>query len=972
MKSFHFSVIISIGWLTTFCTSQSQNPEKNLQNRKSNEILQMSASDSIRVINGVFDIPELTISVSPETACEFSFSKSENVVDYDVSPAGMIVAVITERTAKSHLKFWELGHCGISDSLSLPEGLVAKAITWHPMGNELFIMGTSNSAYQIFRIENKGEKWNSKLIFTSSKQLRRLVICPRPFITGYDLNTNNTCYAYRLFFGMDNGDKTFRIVSITEQGKKFYQVVGPPKSFTTNAELNAEIAPSEIESSWALPVAFHPAGHKLIWQDNNDHFFVASYERTAWGASGQISADLVKGGTITPTPNGLGLIHWQENKPGIEICLIPENIKEDQLPDQLFVSTPSSVPDGRGIIGLIKQNGSFTLKYAPVKVPLSDVQNAWMFISSGEELERFQRYNGLFRPNDQDQLYKLYETENYYCDNYDWNSPTRPYLVTTDIFWELFGAAYQGLFIVKERDGAIPNFRKFVDEANSHFKNSHSRWSKVFFTLSELYTNANSDNQEVQKIRNAVDGISFIHDKYYAYSELKPRGHYTSSPEMERYFKAFRYFTTILKDDQDAIRELEALPDEITRYAEAWINSYTGFIAPSISPGVWKNPEQALPGYGQYPQKEKSIFPLSWGFDNEVFYSTVYHEDFPKELQIKGTEGPRLMPSGLDIASALGNGFAEKLLESDLEKYPPLKKVINHLRENFKEHRNEKDFNGNLYNQWLNAIAVQWADPVNPATGSKENSLWNTKRLLSGLATWATLRHATVLVNEKVAAECGEAGFEAILMKAPRGYVEPDPFTFAAIGGLFEDAVNYVSKTIAGRSDVSEPYISEKRSLYDGIVTRLKEAAQEARSFQLMAEKEREGIELTNEENEKILYVARAAEHLFLIFNSLSNQEYALSIPDPMPKITDVAGDGEISPYLMAAVGNAMEWDFVVPFYGRKQIVKGSVYSYYEFASNDLLNDSEWKTVVSKQEFLPWVKPYITSHKAEGIAQIGY
>ncbi|MBI4645817.1 MAG: DUF3160 domain-containing protein, partial [Bacteroidia bacterium] len=132
------------------------------------------------------------------------------------------------------------------------------------------------------------------------------------------------------------------------------------------------------------------------------------------------------------------------------------------------------------------------------------------------------------------------------------------------------------------------------------------------------------------------------------------------------------------------------------------------------------------------------------------------------------------------------------------------------------------------------------------------------------------------------------------------------------------------------------------------------------------------GESLTNEENEKILYVAGIAEHLFLIFNSLSNKEYALSNPDPMPKIADVAGDGYISPFLMAAVGNSMEWNYIVPFYGRYQIVKGPIYSYYEFESNQILNDTEWREKVNKQEFLPWIKTYVTNHTALGMADTGY
>jgi hypothetical protein len=138
-----------------------------------------------------------------------------------------------------------------------------------------------------------------------------------------------------------------------------------------------------------------------------------------------------------------------------------------------------------------------------------------------------------------------------------------------------------------------------------------------------------------------------------------------------------------------------------------------------------------------------------------------------------------------------------------------------------------------------------------------------------------------------------------------------------------------------------------------------------------MAEKEKRGELLTNKENEKILYTARVAEHLFLIFNSLANPDYGLANPDPMPKITDVAGRSEIK-YLMAAVGNPMEWNLIVPSFGRKQIVKGAVYSYYEFKSDKLLNDEEWREKVNKQEFPFWIKPYVTRRDASEMAETGY
>lgn len=971
---FLFLLLFCISFLFFGGIYQAGKQENDLSNNSKSSIIEIAVIDTTRFYDGAFSIPELSIAASPQGASHYNFSKAEKIVDYDVSPAGITTAILVERAGKSVIKFWQIGQSALSDSCSLPDGFVARAITWHPQANALFVMGAAKSNYQIYRIEKRKNGWFSAGIYSTVHRLRRLLVCPRPFITGYNPKNGKEYFAYRIFFGMDNGDKTFRIVSITEQGDRLYQVIGPAKTITNYEDFYAEEYPSTIVASWALPLSFHPAGHQLIWEDQNNNFNVAAYNSRSWGQSNLLKLAIKNSGTITPTPNGLGLVHWQKDKSGIGIFLIANNTEENQLSEYRFISTPSSVPDGRGIVGLTKQNEQYQLSYIPIHVPLPDVLNAWMFADSKEELELFQKYDGLFRPNNGEQLYNLYESENYNCTRYDKSAPTRPYLVTTDIFWELFGAAYQGLFIVKERDAAIPNFLSFIHKAHTYFQNSDkkSKWRSVFTALVDFY-NDNSSNPEVLKILKEQDDFSDIHGKRYAYSDLKPRGHYTSSAQMKKYFKAFRYFTTIYKLDQNALKELNAFPSEISTLAENWIHSYSGFIVPSRSPLVWKNVKQAIPSYCLYPRDSLTVFPLSWGFDNEVQFETVFHEGFPEDLTVAGPSGPRLLPSGLDLASCLGNEFAEKLLESDYQKYPPLRKVINNLKNNFKENNHAPDFKNNIYNRWINAIAVQWANTVNSTSGFKDNELWQAKRLQTGLATWATLRHATILVNERTSAECGEGGFEEILMRAPRGYVEPDPNTFAAIADLFDQAIKYVSNTMADKSDFRNSHEPAKRSLYEGIIQRLKEAAQEARIFQAMAEKLKNGVLLDDQENEKVLYVARVAEHLFLVFNSLANEKYGLSNPEPMAKIADVADNGMVPPTcLMVAVGNSIEWNHIVPFYGRRQIVKGSIYSYYEFESEKILNDQEWRDRVPKQELLPWIKPYITNQKAFGMASTRY
>jgi hypothetical protein len=108
-----------------------------------------------------------------------------------------------------------------------------------------------------------------------------------------------------------------------------------------------------------------------------------------------------------------------------------------------------------------------------------------------------------------------------------------------------------------------------------------------------------------------------------------------------------------------------------------------------------------------------------------------------------------------------------------------------------------------------------------------------------------------------------------------------------------------------------------------------------------VAEKELQNQPLSDAEYDEILHVGAVAEHDFLVYNSLASTDLALSTPEPMMKIADIAGGGE-TPYLEAAVGRPLEWDQVVPYFGRREIVKGSVYSYYEFPSPTPLTDLDW------------------------------
>ena len=904
----------------------------------------------------VFDVNEIRVLPSPSEPRRLNFPSAEKPVDFDVSAAGPAVAILVHDAAGAYrVVFWDINAPEKHLEWPVPTGIAPRSIAWHPASRVFFLAGSSRDEFAVWSVKEASDGWSAQEIHRSAHEIRRLVLAPRPF-TSQDEGP-----FYRLFFGEKGNDGSYAIKSVTEQGGREYQVVGPKSGFMKLPE--GEMPPSEIEARWALPVAFHPTGHLLIWEDDTHCFNVARYDHVNWGKSAPLLEGKLCGGSVTATPNGVGLLYWRPGTPGATLYLDGGAAQSVQAAGETFISTPSSVPDGKGIVGLTKTSEGWALVYVPIAVPLADVANAWMFAGSAAERRLFAANGGLFRDLEDDQLYSLYDSEAYSCGGYEPTTPKRPYLVTTDIFWEIFAAAYEGMFILRERQEAIPAFWEFVKQADRALQTSHpgSRWAGIFSSVNKLQQPGAGKETEVARILRAEGRVfSPLLGREFDYGELKPRGHYTSRPDLETYFKAFHYLTEVTEKNED-VEELKSLPADVKAKALAWIRPYESFIAPPRAPLVWKDDKFSPPPYAKHPAKER-VFPLSWGFDNEVLLSTVYHLDWPEPEQIKSSDGlPRLLPSSLDVAAALGSGLARMLLAEHLRKYPRLVTALERLQMRSPAASGVQAASGSLYDRWLAALAVQWSEEVAPPNTAAGEKLWRAKRLQTGLASWATLRHATVLVNERTGAECGEGGFEAIIMAPPRGYVEADPQTFGAIAELFDAAARELQSaagSFQGNLKVEES--NESEPVRQGILRRLAETAKKARLFQAIAAKELRGEPLTNQEYEEILYVGRIAEHHFLVFKSLAREDFALSNPDPIPKIADVSGGGPYHlPYLEAGVGHPMEWDQIVPYFGRREIAKGSVYSYYEFVSDRLLNDAEWRQKLPAQPHPDWIASFL-------------
>jgi hypothetical protein len=894
---------------------------------------------------------EITITPSPERACELTLAAGQKVIDFDVwSTGGEAAALVRESDGTSRLLSWKLCAPEAEVLAVLPANFEAHAVALHPVARRIFVSGRIGKQWEIVAFEPKASAWQSRTVYKSDHAIRRLLVGPRPFVVDYDQKAAKAIVRYRLFFGAKLGDGIYGTRSVTEDGRREYQVMGPKVSMPPpipDADRYQEIVVAS-----ALPAVFHPSGSLLLWQDQKGCYQQIPYAFEDWGKAAPIKETKCSG-SLTFTSNGAALVEWSKGKSGVTIHL--GAAKSEQATDYEFLSTPSSTPDGKGVIGQVELAQGRKLVYVPIAVPLADVSNAWMFLDKGDALRRLESDSGLLRPFEAQQLYELYDSELYGDCNGDVSTAARPYLVTTDIFWELLAAAYDGSFIVEERHRAIPAFWRFVSAARDslHAKSPQSPWTAAFDAVAAVHAGTTSGNVEAERILRASGSMeSKVFGKPFNYAELTPRGHYTSSPELATYFKAMHYLTQL-----GAVRdpaELASLPADVKTKAMSWIHVYANFIAPSRGALVWDPSATALPSYTRHPAEHTRIFPLSWGFDNEILFSNVYHRHWPVEEQIINGELARVIPSGLDVAAAMGSDFALALMKDELTKQPRLGPAMEAL----KARAPEKSGGGTLYDQWIEALGTQWAENVK-FPGAADSRLWKTKRLQTGLASWTTLRHATVLVNERSAAEAGEGGFEELVTQPPRGYVEPDPATFAAMARLFDGLARIVSASSGfAEGSLEIPDSDKQEPLRQGLLRRLKETAAKARLFQAIAEKELRGEELSDSDYEEILYIGRVAEHHFLVYKSLANKDLALSIPDPMAKIADVADDGAGN-LLEVAVGNPLEWDQIVPYYGRREIVKGAVYSYYEFTSHTPMTDEDWRKKVDSQPHPIWLQPYV-------------
>ncbi|WP_437479725.1 DUF3160 domain-containing protein [Sorangium sp. So ce1014] len=502
----------------------------------------------------------------------------------------------------------------------------------------------------------------------------------------------------------------------------------------------------------------------------------------------------------------------------------------------------------------------------------------------------------------------------------------------------------------------------------------------------------------------------FGSERLMDFSQFKPRGHYTDTPELGRYFRSmmwlgrvdFRFIET--QEDGTQVfqrRQLEgayvlrALAEEKTldRYTriddaiQAFVGESDYMTLPELdvlladlglsdAAGLAGVPDDTIvevvmkKGHGTQRISshiminglDKGTMPLSSSFallgqryvvDSHVFSNVVYD-------RVKGGAVKRMMPDPLDVGfAALGNDQAGLLLAPELGQFPYAPDL--HMMRVLVDAHPGEFWSKNLYNRWLGALReLSPARALADAAGLPEvakTEAWGRRLLNTQLASWAELRHDTLLYAKQSYTGGTTCDF-------PDAYVDPYPAFYARIAELAEHGGRVVgSLELSGAS-----WLTERLPAY---FARLHSVA---RTLGEMAANERAGLPLTEEHLAFINQAVRVqrgcgspagAEGWYaqLFFDVLESVTQDPTIADVHTQPTDEGG-APVGRVLHVGTGLPRLMVVTADPCGTPRAFVGLASSYFEKITEDFerMTDEEWAGAIveTTPDDVAWMKDLVS------------
>jgi len=470
------------------------------------------------------------------------------------------------------------------------------------------------------------------------------------------------------------------------------------------------------------------------------------------------------------------------------------------------------------------------------------------------------------------------------------------------------------------------------------------------------------------------------------YTQYKPRGHYTASELLQRYFRAAMWLGRMRFEARDPQQPelaklqtaqallltyvtLEARTDAYGTAFEAWEKVYlptsfivgrsddltlydyieavkavygSGFKPESVNDEeklaafqaeVVKRDKARIVNVPWWPVEKPRMAGLRW-FGQRFILDGYVHQ----ELVYPKVEA-RTMAKGLDIAAALGSKRAEQWLQPEKDRFPGYAEQLDSLK-SCVDNLTVANWTESLYTGWLYSVKAEFGAPGEGYPAYMRTEAWLDKSLNTGLGSWAQLRHDTILYAKQP-----YAAKVSLPPEQPHaGYVEPLPVVYSRLQLLANATLNGLKEL----GLLSESHESRLEALVD-LLGSLKE----------ISVKELKGIALTDGEE---ALIAGYGSRLEGLLRGLKER-----VKDPRI-IADVFTDPNSGQVLEVGTGyfHVIAVAYVLPD-GTVYAGLGAALSYYEFPSpqDRRLTDEEWKSSL-ESGVAPARPEWTESFEAEG------
>ncbi len=622
---------------------------------------------------------------------------------------------------------------------------------------------------------------------------------------------------------------------------------------------------------------------------------------------------------------------------------------------------------------------------------------------TGEFMKKIGHNGFLIVPDTNIQLFHVYEENNY---------RQLPNFVTTDTYLQLFHMYFSYLMKSLEKTYLISNVNNLTiglykecagvahTTKNSNLKRI-AEYSEVYAAIpcylltgdkKKIATNyATAFKKEINNISNEKDQFSeyLAYTKFpFPYSLFKPRGNYTRSEDLKKYFKTMMWLQVVpfCRENEEKLTQAVFLASILNKGKSAqgvsllqlYHNLYepvsfiTGEpdnisildIAEFLKKEKIVNPELAInkknvAKVNQYLLKLKknknkinpkspdgcndkiNLIPQCYLMDNEMLQKLV---DITPNAE-------RAYPKGLDVFASLGNPLAEDILLNTYKEGNNWKDYTKNLKKLQKQFAGFNDWDNSVYNKWMECLLSSTVKDTDYPPFMQTNE-WGKKNLNTTLASWAELKHDVILYAEQpMAAECGDGG-------------PPPPITV----GYVEPNVKFWTK-ILELLKLTEDML-KRNYYYSGDIESKTKSIREQAEFLLSAsQKELNHEKLTEQEYRTIEIIGATTEYLTLSIvepdKYLQHWENVMGPDKSIAVVADIftrsiSGCSK-NGILHVATGKANDIYVVVEIEGYLYLTKGATFSYYEFVQplGTRLTDDEWQKILEGKDApaIPvWIK----------------